>query len=1224
DGGAKLGLFGVVDTAGSIRNIGLTDVTITGTGAQAGSLVSENSGTIVNAYATGTVTGGTGVGGLVGRNTGSITQSHAAVAVTGDANVGGLIGNSQNGTVSEAYATGTVNGATAVGGLIGISQDGTVSKAYATGTVNGATAVGGLIGTLWGEQVLLSESYATGAVTATNNRAGGLVGEMAEEANANNVYATGSVTGAINAGNGDHYIGGLVGEFKYGTGAMTFGTISNAYATGRVTLASTCTARNCKAGGLAGRSAAGSFSVGYWDKGTTGQASGIGNGTSNNVTGIETADAFSAATYGDLDLTNKWYMIDGQTRPFLRSEHATSIVNAHQLQLMALDPTAAYTLAADVDAGETAGSNAAGMWRVSGRKYGFLPVGSSSTPFTGSLDGQGHVIQGLTIKPVDYEEMYQGLFGVIGAAGSVRNLGLTDVALIGAGNYVGGLAGENGGTITNVYITGSVQGSYAGGLVGKNTGTISRSYSTVTMSQSVVDGTVVGSDVMGGLVGENTGTITQSYVTGDVIGRSTAGGFVAKNSGTITQSYATGAVTARNGTDTGGFVAENTGSISQSYATGGAVYGDNSVGGFVASNRGDISQSYAAKAVSGPQWVGGFFGFQLSGTITSSYFDTTVAGTTVPAGAPSTVTGMTGLTTAEFQDTASFMAGASGWDFDSVWAPPSSGYYPVLYTMAPVTRVKALSADTVYGSGSGTVTAIGTQSSLSSYIFGKAGDSLTLTGATIATDPTAAVSATPTTASQPASNAMVTSAKGTDYRVFYYGNAALTVTPAALTITADNATKTYGDTATLSGYTVTGLKNSDSVTGVSLSSTGGTATAGVGSYSISGSSAQGTGLSNYTVSYTGGTLTVNPATLTIAADDVTKTYGDTTTLTGFTATGLMNSDRVTGVSLSSTGGTAATDGVGSYAITASSAQGTGLSNYTVSYTGGTLTVNPAALTVTADDVTKTYGDTASVSGYTVTGLKNSDRVTGVSLSSTGGTAATDGVGSYAITASSAQGTGLSNYTVSYTGGTLTVNPATLTVTADAARKTYGDSASLTGFTVTGLKNSDSVTGVSLSSSGTAATAGVGSYNIAAASAQGSGLSNYTITYADGTLTVDPAALTVTADAARKTYGDSASLTAFTATGLKNSDSVTGVSLSSSGTAAIAGVGSYNIAAASAQGSGLSNYTITYADGTLTVDPAALTVTADAARKTYGDSASLTGFTATGLKNSDSVTGVSLS
>lgn len=909
-----------------------------------------------------------------------------------------------------------MTGDTYVGGLIGISQDGTVSKAYATGTVSGATAVGGLIGSMGvgGEQALLSESYATGAVMATNNRAGGLVGEMAEEANANNVYATGSVTGAINASNGDHYIGGLVGEYNYGTGSISPGSIVNAYATGRVTLADTCTASNCKAGGLAGRSDSGSINSSYWDKGTTGQANGIGNGASNNVTGIETADAFSAATYGNFDLTNTWYLVDGQTRPFLRSEHATSIVNAHQLQLMALDLSAAYTLAADVDAGETGGSNAAGMWSLSGIRYGFVPVGNSSTPFTGSLDGKGHVIQRLAIKPEDYSGTNTGLFGVIGAAGNVRDIGLTDIAITSTGNTVGGLTGQNGGTITNAYVTGSVQGSVTGGLVGKNSGTISRSYTTATVSQPTVGG-----DEIGGLVSENTGTITQSYAAGDVTGRGTVGGFAAKNFGTITQSYATGALTGTIGTDFGGFAGINTGSISQSYATGGAVSGNMSVGGFVGQNNGAISQSYTVKAVSGSSIVGGFFGFYIGGTITSSYFDTTVAGTTEHAGSASTVTGMTGLTTAQVQDTASFMTGASGWDFDSVWVPPSSGYYPVLYAMTPVTWVKTVSADMVYGSGSGTVTAIGTQSSLSTYIFSKAGDSLTPTGATIATDPTAAVSATPTTASLPASNATVTSAKGTDYRVFYYGNAALTVTPAALMITADDATKTYGDTASLSGYTVTGLKNSDSVTGVSLASTGAAATAGVGSYSISGSSAQGTGLSNYTVSYTGGTLTVNPAALTITAGNAAKTYGDAASLSGYTVTGLKNSDSVAGVALSS-GGAMAAAGVGRYGITASSVQGTGLSNYTVSYADGTLTVSARPIVVPADTLSRLAGTANPALTYSVggQGLANDDTLTGV-LSTTATTTAP--AGAYAIT----QGTlaASPNYSLRFNQGVLTVTPA---------------------------------------------------------------------------------------------------------------------------------------------------------------------------------------------------------
>ena len=83
-----------------------------------------------------------------------------------------------------------------------------------------------------------------------------------------------------------------------------------------------------------------------------------------------------------------------------------------------------------------------------------------------------------------------------------------------------------------------------------------------------------------------------------------------------------------------------------------------------------------------------------------------------------------------------------------------------------------------------------------------------------------------------------------------------------------------------------------------------------------------------------------------------------------------------------------------------------------------------------------------------------------------------GTGSYAIVPSSAQGTGLANYTVSYVDGTLTVNAKTLTVTATDRTKTYGDAVTFAGteFTTNGLAGSDSVTSVTLTSSGAAATA----------------------------------------------------------------------------------------------------------------------------------------------------------
>ncbi len=516
-----------------------------------------------------------------------------------------------------------------------------------------------------------------------------------------------------------------------------------------------------------------------------------------------------------------------------------------------------------------------------------------------------------------------------------------------------------------------------------------------------------------------------------------------------------------------------------------------------------------------------------------------------------------------------------------------------------------------------------------------------VTGVTLASNgaPAAAtVAAYAITASDAVGNGL------SNYTISYVSGR-LAVNPAALTITASDQAKSYGQTASLgtTAFSTAGLVNSDAVTGVTLASAGapGTATVAGSPYTISASNAVGSGLSNYTISYVGGLLTVNPAALTITASDQAKTYGQAASLgtTAFTTSTLFNNDAVTGVTLASGGAPATATVAGSpYAISASNAVGSGLSNYTVSYTSGLLTVNPAALTITVTNQAKTYGQMASLgtTAFSTAGLVNSDSVTGVTLASSGATASATVAGSpYAISASNAVGNGVSNYTISYVSGQLTVNPAALTITASDQAKTYGQTASLgtTAFTSTGtLFNNDAVTGVTLASAGAPGTATVAgsAYAISASNAVGSGLSNYTISYVSGQLTVNRAMLTITASDQAKTYGQTASLgtTAFTTSTLFNNDSVTGVTLASSGATASAAVAGspYTISASNAVGSGLSNYTISYASGLLTVNPAALTITASNQAKTYGQVAALgtTAFSATGtLFNNDSVTGVTL-
>jgi hypothetical protein len=275
-----------------------------------------------------------------------------------------------------------------------------------------------------------------------------------------------------------------------------------------------------------------------------------------------------------------------------------------------------------------------------------------------------------------------------------------------------------------------------------------------------------------------------------------------------------------------------------------------------------------------------------------------------------------------------------------------------------------------------------------------------------------------------------------------------------------------------------------------------------------------------------------------------------------------------------------------------------------------LTVNPAALTVTANNTNKVYGQTVTFAGtgFTSSGLVNGDTVSSATLASAGAAAIVGVAGSpYAINVTNATGSGLANYTISYQPGILTVNPATLTVTAGNTNKVYGQTVTFAGteFTSSNLLNGDTVSAVTLTSTGILATAGVAGspYAINATNATGSGLANYTISYQPGILTVNPAALTVTAGNTNKVYGQTVTFagTEFASSNLLNGDAVSTVTLTSTGALATAGVAGspYVINATNATGGGLGNYTISYQPGILTVNPAALTLTADDKTRMYG-------------------------
>lgn len=188
--------------------------------------------------------------------------------------------------------------------------------------------------------------------------------------------------------------------------------------------------------------------------------------------------------------------------------------------------TAHFILMNDLNADSVGYAAYAGSTANAGA--GWQPIGAAVSQFTGSFDGNEHIITGLYVNRPDTE--FIGLFGYI-RDNEVSDLGLIDVNITGR-DYVGGLAGVGtNSNVSNCYTTGHMTGrTDVGGLVGLASGPISNSY-----SRGIVTATA---SVAGGLVGSNSAaSISNSYSTGLITSPGSAGGLIGSNSGTVTGSF---------------------------------------------------------------------------------------------------------------------------------------------------------------------------------------------------------------------------------------------------------------------------------------------------------------------------------------------------------------------------------------------------------------------------------------------------------------------------------------------------------------------------------------------------------------------------------------------------------------------------------------------------------------------------------------------------------------
>ena len=201
----------------------------------------------------------------------------------------------------------------------------------------------------------------------------------------------------------------------------------------------------------------------------------------------------------------------------------------------------------------------------------WTPIGTSfSNKYTGTFDGGGHTIKGLTVTTND---QFVGLFGSIGNAGTVKNVMMEGVQITKnhSSGFAGGVAGYSDGTIENCSVSGSVSGTvYVGGVVGAQwEGSITGCSSSATVKGMVH---------VGGVVGQTNGgaTLTACYATGNVTleidpRKNIAGGsLVGFNGGNgVRACYATGNVTST-GSSTGnvhigGFFGDNYTSVTACY-----------------------------------------------------------------------------------------------------------------------------------------------------------------------------------------------------------------------------------------------------------------------------------------------------------------------------------------------------------------------------------------------------------------------------------------------------------------------------------------------------------------------------------------------------------------------------------------------------------------------------------------------------------------------------------
>ncbi|WP_425390567.1 MBG domain-containing protein [Ekhidna sp.] len=409
----------------------------------------------------------------------------------------------------------------------------------------------------------------------------------------------------------------------------------------------------------------------------------------------------------------------------------------------------------------------------------------------------------------------------------------------------------------------------------------------------------------------------------------------------------------------------------------------------------------------------------------------------------------------------------------------------------------------------------------------------------------------------------------------------------ALTITAQNQSKTYGsaDPANAVAYEsfVDGEDASDLSGELSYSRESGE---DVGTYAITPG---GLTSANYAITFEAGELNIGQKALTVTAQNQNKAYGSSDPTNAVSFEGFVDGEDVADLSGELSYSRESGEDVGTYAITPS---GLISANYAITFEAGELSIGQKALTVTAQNQSKTYGSADPANAVAYEGFVDGEDVDDLSGELSYSRESGEDVGTYAITPS---GLTSANYAISFEAGELSIGQKALTVTAQNQSKTYGSADPTNAVAYEGFVDGEDASDLSgeLSYSRESGE-DVGTYAI---TPSGLTSANYAITFEAGELNIGQKALTVAAQNQSKTYGSADPTNAVAYEGFVDGEDASNLSgeLSYSRESG-EDVGTYAI---TPSGLTSANYAITFEAGELNIGQKALTVTAQNQSKTYG-------------------------